>query len=199
MLSRVLDLWETSGAAEAAEHSSKQHSETEQWSRAVRRGLFFLSHTMHRSVATKILLPDMFFRCDTKNIGNYENFDGYRFCATRRKKKGPRSAMALDRRCFFQVTAEIQKCQLTLQPASEYADGADLPAQQCCIFVFFFFSFRPNAPLVFCEIYGRIGNEVSRKRKTLVTKRWVQLDKEKTMETYILVSGVQSRISRTRC
>ena len=39
---------------------------------------------------------------------------------------------------FFQVTAEIQKCQLTLQPASEYADGAVLRTQRCCIFVFFF-------------------------------------------------------------
>ena len=32
----------------------------------VRRGLFFCPQKMHRSVTTKILLPDMFLRCDTK-------------------------------------------------------------------------------------------------------------------------------------
>ena len=40
----------------------------------------------HRSVTTKILLPDMFLRCDTKNRRS-RNVDGYRFCATRRKKR----------------------------------------------------------------------------------------------------------------
>ena len=32
---------------------------------------FFLSPKKHRSVTTKILLPDMFLRCDTKNIRNF--------------------------------------------------------------------------------------------------------------------------------
>ena len=42
--------------------------------------------------------------------------------------------------------------------------------------VFFFFAFRPNVPLVLGDICGRIGNEMPRKEKILVTKRWVQLD-----------------------
>ena len=62
MLSRVLDLWETSGAAEAAEHSSKQHSETERWSRAVRRSFFFsVPHNAplpdHENSFTRHVLP----------------------------------------------------------------------------------------------------------------------------------------------
>ena len=32
---------------------------------------FFGPQKMHRSVTTKFLVPDMFLRCDTKNIGNY--------------------------------------------------------------------------------------------------------------------------------
>ena len=34
--------------------------------RGVRRGLFLVPKKKHRFVTTKILLPDMFFRCDTR-------------------------------------------------------------------------------------------------------------------------------------
>ena len=38
--------------------------------RDVHRGIV-LSQNMHHSVTTKMLVPDMFFRCDTRNIGKY--------------------------------------------------------------------------------------------------------------------------------
>ena len=53
------------------------------------------------------------------------------------------------------------------------------------VFSFFlFFAFSSECPARFFEICGRIGNEMPRERKLLVTKRWVQLDK-KTMEAHI--------------
>ena len=71
---------------------------------------------------------------------------------------------------------------MTIQPAFEYADCAFLFIQHCCIFEFFF-HFGRIAPLVLFEICGRIGNEMPRKRKMLVTKRWVQLEKKRWERT----------------
>ena len=70
---------------------------------------FFWCQKTHRSVTTKILSPGIFVRCDTRKQTKLNNVGGHRFCATTRKKKGPRSTMALDRRWFFQVTAELQR------------------------------------------------------------------------------------------
>ena len=76
-------------------------------SRDVRRGLF-LSQKMHRSVTAKHLLPDMFLRCDTKKHWKLRNLTDIVF-VRQDARKGPRSTMALYRRCFFQVTAELQR------------------------------------------------------------------------------------------
>ena len=62
---------------------------------------------MHRSVTTKILLQDMFLRCDSKNTGQLHNFTDIVF-VRQDAKKGPRSTMVMDRRWFFHVTAELQ-------------------------------------------------------------------------------------------
>ena len=73
---------------------------SEQWSRCgsrnclsganlgtdVRRGLFLSQKKLYRSVTTNNLLPGMFLRRDTRKQRKLRNFDGYRFCATRRKK-----------------------------------------------------------------------------------------------------------------
>ena len=67
--------------------------------RDVRRGLFFWAQKIHRSVTAKILLPDMFLRCDTRKFKKLRIFDGYRV-VRQDAKKGPRSTMALDRRRF---------------------------------------------------------------------------------------------------
>ena len=56
---------------------------------------------MHRSVTTKILLPDMFLRRDTRKRKKLRNVDGYRFFAIQDAKKGRRSTMASDRRWIF--------------------------------------------------------------------------------------------------
>ena len=80
----------------------------------VRRGLFLSPpKKKHRSVPTKILLPDTFLRCDTqkkkkKNKGNYTNLTDVVF-VRQDAKTVPRSTVALDRRWFFQVTAELQR------------------------------------------------------------------------------------------
>ena len=61
----------------------------------------------------------------------------------------------------------------------------------------FFFAFRPNVPLDFCEICGRIGNEVPRKRAILVTKRWVQLDKQRWRRTSLFFEARDSVTNTT--
>ena len=71
-----------------------------QWVRDVRRGLFFWLPKKHRSVTTQILLPDMILRCDTENKGNKTILSDIVF-VRQDAKKGARSTMALDRRCFF--------------------------------------------------------------------------------------------------
>ena len=119
---------------------------------------FFLSQKMHRSVTTKILLPAMFLRCGTRKHTKLRNFDGYRCCATRRKKgtalhDGAGSSMV------FQVTAELQTMPFDNSASTECPS------------------------LFFCQMCGRIGNEVPHNLGH--EKRWVQLDM-KTMETHIL-------------
>ena len=47
---------------------------------------FFGPKKKHRSVTSKIFLPDMFLRCETRKHWTLRNVDGCRFCATRRKK-----------------------------------------------------------------------------------------------------------------
>ena len=100
----------------------------------VRRGLFFWSQKMHRSVTTKILLPDMFLRCDTKT-SKITQFDGYRFLCDKTQKKEPRSTMALDRRWFFQVTTELQRMSIA---SIWYADSALFCLDNTVVFSCFF-------------------------------------------------------------
>ena len=118
----------------------------------VRRGLF-LSQKMHRSVTTNILLLDMFLRCDSINIGNYAIL---------------RITMALDRRWFFQVTAELQRMPID--------KSAGIWVRRWCFFVYstllyfrvFIFCISAECPsrfFFFFEICGRIGNEMPSKRK----------------------------------
>ena len=68
------------------------------WARNVRRGLF--------SVAKKHRYDffDVFFRCDTTKHRKLSNLTDIVFVRQDAKKKRQRSTMALDRRCFFQVT-----------------------------------------------------------------------------------------------
>ena len=48
---------------------------------------FFWSQNIHCSMTTKILVLDMFFRCDTKKQRKLHNLTDVVFCATRRKKR----------------------------------------------------------------------------------------------------------------
>ena len=88
---------------------------------------------VHRSVTTKILLPDMFFGRLTDIVFVRQD-----------AKKEPRSTMALDRRWFFHVTAELRR---------QFSQHLITQIVRFCSFntVVFscFFSFRPNVPLVF--------------------------------------------------
>ena len=104
---------------------------------------FFWSQKMHRSVTTNILLPHMFFRCDTKNRKS-RNLTEIVFCATRRKKGNcaPRWLWVVGG--FFSSDRRA-----SIQPARAYAESALLFIQHCYIFRVFFFAFRPNAPVVF--------------------------------------------------
>ena len=68
-----------------------------------------MSQKMHRSVTVNILLPDMFLRCDTRKHEKIMQVLTDFVFVRQDAKKGPRFTMALDRRWFFQVTAELQK------------------------------------------------------------------------------------------
>ena len=79
-----------------------------------------------------------------------------------------------------------KECQLTIQPEFEFADRAFLFLHHCCICVFFsnFGRMSLSFFFFFFEICGRISNEMFCRRNSLVTKRWVRLDKKK-MRTHI--------------
>ena len=68
---------------------------------------------------------------------------------------------------------------MRFQPAFENAESAFLFFPHCGIFVLFLHSAESSSR--FCEICGRVGNEMLRTRQMLVTIMWVQSDK-KTME-----------------
>ena len=51
---------------------------------------FFMSQTVHRSVTTKIVLLDMFLRCDTKNIRKITLLTGIVFVGECRSAKEPK-------------------------------------------------------------------------------------------------------------
>ena len=71
--------------------------------------LFLGPKKMHRSVTTKLLLPDTFLRCDTIKRGKSRNVDGYFFfCATRRKK-GTALHDGVGSSMVFQLTAELPR------------------------------------------------------------------------------------------
>ena len=72
----------------------------------VRRGLFFCPKKC--TVPTKILYRTCSFDVIRENLGNDAILMDIVFCGTGRKK-GHLSTMALDRRWFFQVTAELQR------------------------------------------------------------------------------------------
>ena len=79
-------------------------------------------------------------------MGNYTTLTDIVF-VRRDAKRGPRSTMALDRRWFFQVTAELQK-DANRQLCQHF--NTQLVRCLCCIqhtdvYVRVFFAFRPNA------------------------------------------------------
>ena len=93
-------------------------------------------------------------------------------------EKELRSTMALDCRWFFQVTGELQR-----MPVDSSAS---------IVFSCFFFISAECPSRFFCEICGRIGNEVPRKRAILVAKRWVQLDKKRWGRTSLVFEARDS-------
>ena len=134
---------------------------------------FSLSQKMHRSVTTKNLHltcpPDGYEK--HRKLRNLTDIVFVRHDA----EKGPRSTMALDPRCFFSSDRRASKGFLIIQ--------------HCDIFVFFFcISAECPFRFFFCESCGRIGNEMFRKRKFFVTKRWVQLDKKRWRRTSLHMS-----------
>ena len=72
-----------------------------------------------------------------------------------------------------------KRCQLTTQPPFQYADSAFFVFSTLLYVrvVFLHVGRMPLSVFFFREMCGRLGNEMSRKRKILVTKRWVQLYK----------------------
>ena len=147
-------------AGDARNHDSRPFH----WStlKKHRSGLFWDQKKKHPSVTTNIIsrrhVPPMWHE-KTEDI---TQFDGYRVCATRRKQ---RTAL----HDGVQVTAELQRCQLTIQPAFENADRAFLFFQHCCIF--FVFACRPNIPVFFCEMCGRICKRKAPQKKIVTKKR----------------------------
>ena len=67
--------------------------------------------------------------------------------------------------------------------AFECADSAFL-FHQHCLFSCLFFVFRPNAPLVFVKMCGRIGNEMPRKRKMFGHEKVGSIGQKKKMGTH---------------
>ena len=117
----------------------------------VRCGLFPVPEKMHRSVTTRILLPDMFVRCNTRKHGKLRNFDGYCFCVRQDAKKGTALHDGVGSLTFFRATRQqsFKGSQLTIQPAFEYADRAyfvhSTPLYFSCLFLHF-----GRMPFSFC-------------------------------------------------
>ena len=94
------------------------------------------------------------------------------------------------------MTAELQR--LTIQPAFEYADSAFFCLFNTVVFLCFV-AFRPNVPLVFfffCEICGRIGNDMHRKRK--IGHEKVGSIGQKKMEMHIPSRGVRVKMDENQ-
>ena len=105
--------------------------------RDVRRGLVLVKKK-HRSVTTNIVLPDIFFRCDT-NKGNYASF-----LCDKTQKKRPRYTMAFGSSMFFFSSdrrASKDAHPWTVQSAIEYAESAFFVYSTLLVFSCFFLHF----------------------------------------------------------
>ena len=167
-------------------------------SRDVLHGLFLSQKKMHRSVTTKILVPDMFLRCDTKKkTKELTQFDGSRFCTTRRKKgtalhDGVGSSMVCSSdsrasKCHYSCWSCQKKKKLQRMAIDS---PASVWIRRWCVFVcstllyfrVFFFCMSAHAPFrffFFAKFVAGFGNEMPRKRKNSVTKWWGQLEKKR--------------------
>ena len=67
-----------------------------------------MSQQMHRSVTTKVLLLEMFLRCDTRKHRTLRNFDGHRFFFCDKTQKKDRSTMVL---CWIVRVEDTRKVE----------------------------------------------------------------------------------------
>ena len=103
-------------------------------------------------------------------------------------KKGPRPTTALDRRWFFQVTAELQRMPIDNSASILNTQIVRfLFIQHCCIFVFFF-CISAECSCHFLKFVAGLATKCAVKEKS---KRWVQLDKKRWGRTS-LTTVVQS-------
>ena len=99
-------------------------------------------------------------------------------------KKGPRSTMALDRRCFFFKSHQsFEGCHLTIHPEFEYADCAFLFYSTPLYFRFFFWHFGRMPLSLFAKLVAGLATKCPVKEHFWVTKRWVHLDKKRWRHT----------------
>ena len=152
----------------------------------------------------KILLPHMFLRYDRRKHEKLHKLTDI-VLVRQEAKKGPRSTMALDRRWFFQVTAELQKMPIeTIQPAFEYADSAFVFIYSSLLYFLFLFCISAECSsrffffFFFSKFVAGLATKCPVKEKCCSRKGWFNWTIKKDADAHPYSTTFRSQNSLNR-